>query len=51
MGQKYGEKWVAAVYLQPTIPKSDRLLGTVVVTDNVGEFKCVPGLVVENWLG
>ena len=26
MGQKYGEKWTAAVDLQPTIPKSDRLL-------------------------
>jgi len=24
MGQKNGEKWVAAVGLQPTIPKSDR---------------------------
>jgi len=31
MGQKDGEKWTAAVDLQPTIPKSDRLLrrGTV----------------------
>ena len=28
MGQKGGEKWTAAVDLQPTIPKSDRLLGT-----------------------
>ena len=27
MGQKDGEKWTAAVDLQPTIPKSDRLLG------------------------
>jgi SulP family sulfate permease len=27
MGQKDGEKWTAAVNLQPTIPKSDRLLG------------------------
>ena len=26
MGQKAGEKWTAAVNLQPTIPKSDRLL-------------------------
>ncbi|WP_372826389.1 response regulator [Polaromonas sp.] len=26
MGQKDGEKWTAAVDLQPTIPKSDRLL-------------------------
>ena len=27
MGQKDGEKWTAAVDLQPTSPKSDRLLG------------------------
>ena len=27
MGQKDGEKWTAAVDLQPTLPKSDRLLG------------------------
>jgi hypothetical protein len=27
MGQEAGEKWTAAVDLQPTIPKSDRLLG------------------------
>ena len=27
MGQKDGEKWTAAVNLQPTIPKPDRLLG------------------------
>ena len=27
MGQKAGEKWIAAVDLQPTTPKSDRLLG------------------------
>ncbi len=26
MGQKAGEKWTAAVNLQPTLPKSDRLL-------------------------
>ena len=26
IGQKDGEKWTAAVDLQPTIPKSDRLL-------------------------
>ena len=26
MGQKDGERWTAAVDLQPTIPKSDRLL-------------------------
>ena len=29
MGQKDGEKWTAAVDLQPTIPKSDRLLDSV----------------------
>ncbi len=28
MGQKAGEKWSAAVDLQPTTPKSDRLLGS-----------------------
>jgi|GEM_PF-22555 len=28
MGQKDGEKWTAAVDLQPTTPKSDRLLAT-----------------------
>ena len=27
MGQKDGEKWTAAVDLQPTLPKSDSLLG------------------------
>ena len=27
MGQKDGEKWAAAANLQPTLPKSDRLLG------------------------
>ena len=27
MGQEGGEKWTAAVDLQPTIRKSDRLLG------------------------
>ena len=26
MGQEAGEKWTAAVNLQPTLPKSDRLL-------------------------
>ena len=28
IGQKDGKKWAAAVNLQPTIPKSDRLLGS-----------------------
>ena len=31
MGQKDGEKWTAAVDLQPTISKSDRLLGSLPV--------------------
>ena len=30
MGQKDGEKWTVAVDLQPTIPKSDRLLDNLV---------------------
>jgi hypothetical protein len=30
MGQKDGKKWTAAVHLQPTISKSDRLLGAMV---------------------
>jgi len=29
MGQKDGEKWTAAVTSQPTLPKSDRLLGFI----------------------
>ncbi|WP_158637012.1 hypothetical protein [Extensimonas vulgaris] len=27
MGQEDGKKWAAAAHSQPTIPKSDRLLG------------------------
>ena len=43
MGQKDGEKWTAAVDLQPTIPKSDRLLGIEMLdvsqrTDNPREL-------------
>lgn len=33
--------WIAA---------QGRALGTVVVTDNTGEFSRVPGLAIENWL-
>ena len=32
MGQGDGEKWTAAVDLQPTLPKSDRLLGSAVMS-------------------
>ena len=32
MGQKDGEKWGAAADLQPTTPKSDRLLGVTGAT-------------------
>lgn len=28
-----------------------RSLGLLMVTHNLREFQCVPGLVVENWLG
>ena len=63
MGQKDGEKWTAAVDLQPTIPKSDRLLGAndlwiachaladdcTLVTNNLREFERVAGLRLENW--
>ena len=39
MGQKAGEKWTAAVDLQPTIPKSDRLLAWA-------EIQCTDGQVL-----
>ena len=35
MGQKDGEKWTAAVDLQPAIPKSDRLLDPRPVGDGL----------------
>ena len=48
MGQKDGEKWTAAVDLQPTLPKSDSLLVTeisVVVTKiPLGRHRCVATL-------
>ena len=34
VGQKDGEKWTAAVDLQPTLPKSDRLLGAALWRGN-----------------
>ena len=37
MGQEDGEKWTAAVNLQPTLPKSDRLL--VAIDLKIGEFQ------------
>jgi hypothetical protein len=33
MGPKAGEKWTAAAVLQPTLPKSDRLLDATVDAD------------------
>jgi hypothetical protein len=38
MGQKDGEKWGAAADLQPTTPKSDRLLGVSSKTDTRWRF-------------
>ena len=40
MGQKDGEKWTAAVDLQPTIPKSDRLLSA----DPLPHSQCGKGM-------
>ncbi len=40
MGQKAGEKWTAAAKLQPTFPKSDRLLDTAC---RVGETVVIDG--------
>ena len=37
MGQEDGKKWAAAAHSQPTIPKSDRLLGY----DSPGAFATV----------
>jgi hypothetical protein len=40
MGQKEGEKWTAAVDLQPTLPKSASLLAPALV---VTPFSCKTG--------
>lgn len=45
MGQKDGEKWTAAVNLQPTIPKSDRLLS------ESGALLCLRNIVPAPFLG
>ena len=37
MGQEDGEKWTAAADLQPTIPRSDRLLGACVEIELIAE--------------
>ena len=48
IGQKDGEKWAAAVDLQPTISKSDRLLEGLqplqTVVEKRATFACTPGL-------
>ncbi|MGE0108044.1 MAG: hypothetical protein AB7S53_13840 [Thiomonas sp.] len=36
MGQKAGEKWTAAIHLQPTIPKPDRLLNVAAEGQSAG---------------
>ncbi len=43
MGQKDGEKWTAAVDLQPTIPKPDRLLAVKQWQTLLGEPNVLPG--------
>ncbi len=35
MGHKNGEKWVAAVNLQPMFPKSDSLLDVVIFVQSI----------------
>jgi len=35
MGQEAGEKWAVAIDLQPTIPKSDSLLGYLSVLNEL----------------
>ncbi|WP_372826332.1 hypothetical protein, partial [Polaromonas sp.] len=44
MGQKDGEKWTAAVDLQPTIPKPDRLLGATGGPLFLQHSKCLIGM-------
>ena len=46
MGQEAGEKWTAAVNLQPTLPKSDRLLDQLALSGadpdhSVGESRYI----------
>ena len=43
MGQKAGEKWTAEAVSQPTIPKSDRLLGRLL---DVGSGGGLPGVLL-----
>ncbi|MGD9550575.1 MAG: hypothetical protein AB7V41_06185, partial [Burkholderiaceae bacterium] len=38
MGQEDGKKWAAAAHSQPTIPKSDRLLGLTQTMEHLGIF-------------
>ena len=52
MGQKDGEKWTAAADLQPTISKSDRLLGreapNSAVARQVRSYNDTDGLEMES---
>ena len=48
MGQKDGEKWTAAVDLQPTIPKSDRLLAWL--ADKLRPFAAEKAVDIQNTL-
>ncbi|MFZ5485491.1 MAG: hypothetical protein ACOY5G_00570 [Pseudomonadota bacterium] len=40
MGQEDGKKWAAAAHSQPTIPKSDRLLGRGGIEPRAGNPIC-----------
>jgi len=52
MGQKDGEKWTAAADLQPTISKSDRLLGyRRRVHGILGRgMPFLPGIALDTWV-